>query len=449
MICKSCRHCGLCSGFAPGGTISISSELCRKNPFSCDSSLPPNHIGIAVDIGTTSIAAGAYTLRDGKPAGFAGQPNAQIPFGADVVSRISYSMEPGGLERLHGAVIRQIESLCRKLVMESHERFLSRRQGRAELKRIVLAGNTAMECFALGISAAPLAQFPFSLPSEFGFSVEAERLFGSDSPLCGADVYFAPAVQSFVGGDTFCSMAACGFFDSGGTSRFLADIGTNCELCVYSAASKEIVCTSTSAGPAFEGYGIECGIPSQEGAVYKVQLDGGKIKCFAAGGPEIRPRGMCGTGLVSAAASLYKGGLIDGSGAFSRGEEKIVLADGIYLTQKDIRNFQLAKSAVASALCILSEEASCTSGTMYLAGGFGMFLDAQDAIDVGMIPQFLSVSPVSAGNASLCGASLLLLDKKLCRDALSLARSVRHIDLAQNRSFEKLFLQNLNFPRCF
>lgn len=446
MICKVCRRCGLCPGSGFNGTVCVSSGFLQERAFSCDPSLPPNHIGIAVDIGTTSVAAAAYTLCDGKHIASSGESNAQLPFGTDIVSRISFSLECGGLDRLHSALISQIESMCRRLALEAQEHLFRRRQGRAEVKRLVLAGNTAMECLALGISASSLARFPFSLPSPFGFSVEAERLFGSQSPLCGAEVYFAPAVQSFAGGDIFCSMAACGFFEADGASRFLADIGTNCELCVHNAGSKEIVCASTSAGPAFEGYGIECGIPSQEGAVCSVRVRGKNIQCSVIGGSGIRPRGICGTGIVSAAASLYKSGFIDASGAFACGKEKIILADGVYLTQKDIRNFQLAKSAVASALCILSEKASCRSGTLYLAGGFGMFLDVQDACTVGMIPPFLCASPpVSAGNASLCGASMLLLDEQLRANALSLAQSVRYIDLAQEHAFQELFIQNLNF----
>ena len=311
------------------------------------------------------------------------------------------------------------------------------------LKRIVISGNTAMESFVLGISAVSLAQFPFSLPSKFGFSVESNELGNFETIPPDCEFYFAPAIESFVGGDTVCAMIACGFLEKV-ENKFLADIGTNCELCVYSADSDKIFCASTSAGPAFEGYGIDCGISAQEGAIAKVEfLKNNEIKCFVLGNG--KAIGICGTGILSAISEFLKSGIIDFFGAFVSGKEKIILQNEIYICQKDIRNFQLAKSAVLTGLEILSEKSGCKSGTLYLAGGFGSLLDIKDACAVKMIPSFLSEKTFAAGNASLCGASILLLNLGLRKSACELAENSVHVDLAQDKSFENLYIKNLNF----
>lgn len=443
MICSVCRHCGLCEGSESKKNISVLADFSGLENLKGDNSLPLNFVGIAFDIGTTSIAANLFTLKDGILVSSAGEENFQVEFGSDVVSRISFSSSPSGFEKLHKSILSQIEKISKKLILSSQNFFVENRRGRAVLKRIVISGNTAMESFVLGISAASLAQFPFSLPSKFGFSVQANELWNFESIPPDCDFYFAPAIESFVGGDTVCAMIACGFLEKN-KNKFLADIGTNCELCVYSADSNKIFCASTSAGPAFEGYGIECGIPAQEGAIAKVEiLENKKIKSYVLGNG--KAIGICGTGILSAVSEFLKSGIIDSFGSFVSEREKIILKNEIYICQKDIRNFQLAKSAVLTGLEILSEKSGCKSGTLYLAGGFGSLLDIKDACAVKMIPSFLSEKTFAAGNASLCGASILLLNLGLRKSACALAENSVHVDLAQDKSFEGLYIKNLNF----
>ncbi|MDO5774373.1 MAG: ASKHA domain-containing protein [Spirochaetales bacterium] len=443
MICSVCLHCGLCEGSESKKNISVLADFSGLENLKGDNSLPLNFVGIAFDIGTTSIAANLFTLKDGILVSSAGEENCQVEFGSDVVSRISFSSSPSGLEKLHKSILSQIEKISKKLILSSQNFFVENRRGRAVLKRIVISGNTAMESFVLGISAASLAQFPFSLPSKFGFSVQANELGAFETIPPDCDFYFAPTVESFVGGDMVCAMIACGFLEKD-KNKFLADIGTNCELCVYSADSNKIFCASTSAGPAFEGYGIECGIPAQEGAISKIEiLENKKIKSYVLGNG--KAIGICGTGILSAVSEFLKSGIIDSFGSFVSEREKIILKDEIYICQKDIRNFQLAKSAVLSGLEILSEKSGCKSGTLYLAGGFGSLLDIKDACAVKMIPSFLSEKTFAAGNASLCGASILLLNLGLRKSACELAENSVHVDLAQDKSFEGLYIKNLNF----
>lgn len=443
MICSVCRHCGLCEGSETKKNVSVLADFSGLENLKGDNSLPLNFVGIAFDIGTTSIAANIFTLKDGILVASVGEENCQIEFGSDVVSRILFSSKPSGLKKLHESILSQIERISKKLILASQNFFVENRRGRAVLKRIVISGNTAMESFVLGISAVSLAQFPFSLPSKFGFSVQANELWNFETIPLDCDFYFAPAVESFVGGDTVCAMIACGFLEKD-KNKFLADIGTNCELCVYSADSNKIFCASTSAGPAFEGYGIECGIPAQEGAIAKIEiLENKKIKSYILGNG--KAIGICGTGILSAVSEFVKSGIIDSFGSFVSEREKIILKDEIYICQKDIRNFQLAKSAVLTGLEILSEKSGCKSGTLYLAGGFGSLLDIKDACAVKMIPSFLSEKTFAAGNASLCGASILLLNLDLRKSACELAENSVHVDLAQDKSFEGLYIKNLNF----
>ena len=443
MICSVCRHCGLCEGSETKKNISVLADFSGFENFKGDISLPLNFVGIAFDIGTTSIAANLFALKDGILVASVGEENCQIEFGSDVVSRILFSSKPSGLKKLHESILSQIERISKKLILASQNFFVANRRGRAVLKRIVISGNTAMEAFVLGISAASLAQFPFSLPSKFGFSIQANELWNFENIPPDCDFYFAPAIESFVGGDTVCAMIACGFLEKN-ENKFLADIGTNCELCVYSAKSDKVFCASTSAGPAFEGYGIDCGIPAQEGAVAKIKiLEKNKIKCFVLGNG--KAIGICGTGILSAVSEFLRNGIIDSFGTFISGKEKIVLQDEIYICQKDIRNFQLAKSAVLTGLEILSEKSECKSGTLYLSGGFGSLLDIKDSCDVKMIPNFLSKKTFAAGNASLCGASFLLLNLNLRKSACELAENSIHLDLAQDKLFENLYIKNLNF----
>lgn len=443
MICSVCWHCGLCEGSETKKNVSVLADFSGLENLKGDNSLPLNFVGIAFDIGTTSIAANIFTLKDGILVASVGEENCQIEFGSDVVSRILFSSKPSGLKKLHESILSQIERISKKLILASQNFFVENRRGRAVLKRIVISGNTAMESFVLGISAVSLAQFPFSLPSKFGFSVESNELGNFETIPPDCEFYFAPAIESFVGGDTVCAMIACGFLEKV-ENKFLADIGTNCELCVYSAESDKIFCASTSAGPAFEGYGIDCGISAQEGAIAKVEfLKNNEIKCFVLGNG--KAIGICGTGILSAISEFLKSGIIDFFGTFVSGKEKIILQNEIYICQKDIRNFQLAKSAVLTGLEILSEKSGCKSGTLYLAGGFGSLLDIKDACAVKMIPSFLSEKTFAAGNASLCGASILLLNLGLRKSACELAENSVHVDLAQDKSFENLYIKNLNF----
>jgi uncharacterized 2Fe-2S/4Fe-4S cluster protein (DUF4445 family) len=450
MICRICKKCGLCPG--EGGdsqkmSVLFSAEDCAIG-FSSDAS--SWDVGISVDLGTTSVAAAIFTLKDGKKISSGGEENRQRKFGSDIVSRISFSLADDGAKKLHEIALKQIEEISGRLLHDAQNFFLTARRGQPHLSRIVIAGNSVMETFAAGFSAKSLSVFPFELPDPFGFSVSWGELSGAGESIIPreCEIFFAPAVKSFAGGDVFCSMVSCAFFDGGKKSKFLADIGTNCELCVYDSAEKKIFCASTSAGPAFEGYGIQQGCPACEGAISKVTVEnsqgGKKIRAFVLGGGI--PCGICGTGVLSAVSALVESGAVDSSGEILQDfaeNGRIPLTEKIFLSQGDIRNFQLAKSAVATGLEILSAKSGCTEGEFFLAGGFGALLDERDAFRVGMIPSFLRGETFSVGNASLSGAARLLLDDEFRGNSLKFASSVEYLDLAQDENFQTAFIKNL------
>lgn len=468
MICNTCRHCGLCEGdgsFAADRQVSVAQEgifpksvLTEPDAFDRSRSfcLPTlanksagiNDIGIAVDIGTTTVAASAWRLCDAKRIALCGEENLQSAFGKDVIARVAFASSPEGYETLHKTIIIQINHLVQKILIQHPE---------TALKKIVIAGNTAMESFSAGVPISGLASFPFTAASRFGYSVTADQLFNTKSVIdASTEIYFAPVISAFVGGDIVCALTACSFGEPQlQKPLLLADIGTNCEMALFDPDTNMLRCTSAAAGPAFEGQTISCGMTASEGAVASVRVENDRVTYRTVGGGE--PKGICGTGLVSACAAFYKAGYIDESGAMRNGSERIVVAEkkdlSVALTQKDIRNFQLAKAAVQSGLETLlsqTDDASLTAesapAVLFLAGGFGTTIDTEDARTVGIIPPSFTGTVVGAGNASLSGATLVMLSERFREQAMQISTKAQSIDLALDTSFQERYIAALNFP---
>lgn len=446
MLCKKCCHCGLCPGENHSASplqVELKNEV--KAAFNCDSSLPVNYVGIAFDIGTTTIACSLFCLANGKELFSFGEENKQTEYGTDVVSRISFALGEGGFAKLSRAVKGQLCSMTKNAMLNCQAVFSSMRRGRPELKKIVIAGNTAMESFVAGVPVKSIAAFPFTMESYFGFEKSAAEVFAHADFLYGdCKVYFAPAISAYVGGDIVCAMVASGFLNDDGKIKFLADIGTNCEMCVKDAGGK-ITCTSTSAGPAFEGYGIECGSPAGTGSIAKVFIDADKkVLCSVIGGGVAA--NITGTGIISAVSEFLKSDFISRDGEVKGGIGKINLTDKVYLSQKDIRNFQLAKGSVFCGLKILAGKIKpFADALLFLAGGFGTKIDVAEAVNVKMIPQELGKNVAAMGNGSLAGASLLLLDESLRKSAETLARTCTALDLSNEAAFQNEFIKALDF----
>ena len=399
----------------------------------------------AVDLGTTTVAVRLYDLTTGRVAAACAGWNAQAAYGADVISRIQYTREqPDGLSALSGCIRAQVESLLTQALAQTN------REAR-ELKRVVLAGNTVMQLLFAGISVEPLAAAPF----------RAETLFRQpvQDTLLGAPVNYLPCAAGYVGGDITAGLLASGLADRAGRFLYL-DIGTNGEMAL--GGRDGFTCCAVACGPAFEGAGVTCGMMGVDGAVSRVRYNG-KFEMNVIGGGAAT--GLCGSGLIDLAAILVRQGVIDETGrllppeevpermrAFLTRDENgngvFHLTDRVYLTAGDVRSLQLAKAAVAAGVQVLLAQQGITLAELdgvYLAGGFGVYLDPASAAAIGMLPQLPTGRLHSIGNASLAGASMLALDASRAADALQTAERCRYIELSGRADFADAFTGGMTY----
>ncbi len=360
--------------------------------------------GAAIDLGTTTLVVQIVDLSTGEVVNVETARNPQARYGADVMSRLQYEIaNPGKLS----GVIR--EALAPMLGMEP-------------LREIVVAGNTAMHHLFCGLDVAPLTCAPFLSPTLGGYRLSALEL---EWP---GPATMLPCLGGFVGSDLLCGIVATGLDEQAGACA-LFDIGTNGEVVVGSA--RGIVCASTAAGPAFEGGAISAGMQAGTGAIDTVHVGGGGLECHVIGGGAAR--GVCGSGLVDAAAGGVALGKIGANGRMRDGA--MALAEGVALTQGDVRELQLAKGAMAAGLRMLG---GAGVEKLYLAGAFGNYIREASARAIGLLPEDVAVEPV--GNSALRGARMLLLAPAMRRTRLGkIAKLARHVELANDPEFATIY----------
>lgn len=381
-------------------------------------------IGLAVDIGTTTVAYALCDLKSGAVLEKCAELNRQASFGADVISRIM-SAEEGNADLLAATVRGQIEETILRL-KENHSI--------KELKKVAVCGNTTMLHLFCGEDVSGIGRYPFT-PA----FTEYRRLSGAQVGLSAAEVHILPSVSAYVGADIVAGAIAAGLDRE---EALLVDIGTNGEMLAH--AHGKFVCTSTAAGPCFEGANIECGTGGVAGAIDGVSLSGGKISYTTIGGEP--PRGICGAGLVDALAVMLQSGVIDETGAFEEGE-KFEIGGGVYISQKDVRNYQLAKSAIYSGIRVLAARAGLTLAEMrlYIAGGLGFYLDGENARKTGLLPAENAPLQTVIGNAALAGTRLCMLSKRALERAVRLAKETEYIDLSADADFMDEYIGNMGF----
>ena len=369
---------------------------------------PRDGLGAVIDLGTTTLVAQVVNLASGEVQGVATALNPQARYGADVMSRLQFDLQrPGEL----GCLIRE---------------ELGRMLGRVPLREVLLAGNTAMHHLFCGLDVTPLTHAPFLSPTLGSYRFDAAEL-GWPGPA-----EFLPCLGGFVGSDLLCGIVATRL-DEQAQPHALFDIGTNGEVVVGSAEG--ITCASTAAGPAFEGGRIAAGMRAGTGAIDSVHVRDGSLVCHVIGGGAAR--GVCGSGLVDAAACGVESGLIAPNGRLINCDKRLPLADGVALTQSDVRELQLAKGAMAAGLRML---AGGGVAKLHLAGAFGNYIRQASARAIGLLPAGLDVEPV--GNSSLRGARMLLLAPSTRVARLrKIAARARHIELAADPDFQYLFAE--------
>ena len=447
---SSCRYEveGDCTVIVP--ERSTGGEILTEGSGQLLSHSPREGLGAAVDIGTTTVALRLFDLSSGLELGRKSAWNAQAPYGADVLSRTGHIMErPDRLgllcELIRGQIFFLIRQLCAELGRDM-----------AQLRELFVAGNTIMQHIFALLSPASIALAPFTPLS----------LFDDGKPLSieGVDIYFAPCVAGYVGGDITAGLLSAGLMQKHDKALFL-DIGTNGEMAL--GGRDGFVSCAVACGPAFEGAGISCGMASTEGAISHVDWDGEGFTLSVIGGGS--PKGICGSGIIDLMALLLRLCLVDESGLLLPPDEApegfeewldededgngilfLTEDDSVYFTAGDVRQLQLAKAAVAAGISVLMHE----TGTgfedieaLYIAGGFGSHMRAESAAEMGMLPEALLGRTVYAGNAALSGASEALLSFE-ARDRLSAVhKSCRYLELSANADFNRAYPAHMSFDK--
>ena len=395
---------------------------------------------VAIDIGTTTVVLQLIDAENGKVVGTRSFLNGQRPYGEDVVTRIQYAGE-GGLETLNQVIRSGLIGALNELCADA-----SLICGRLEY--ICIAGNTTMMYLLLGYPCKSLGAYPFEPEFAIKDKYTFEEAFGSGDYDC--PVYLIPWVSAYVGGDiTAGYLACCG---SPSETALLIDMGTNGEMLLWSG--DKAWCCSTAAGPAFEGGGIEFGTGSIPGAISKVDLDGGKFVYETIGGAS--PVGICGSGVLDVSACMLRGEFVDESGRMDDDyfDDGVVIAEGtsgkrILFTQKDMRELQLAKSAVRAGIEIMLSVSGLSIDQLdavYLAGGFGQKLRLESAVAVGLLPEEMSAKTRTSGNSSLGGCVKVCCDLGLIEEARSLSTRTKEIQLNEHPDFQNLFMEHMMFP---
>lgn len=400
--------------------------------------------GIAIDIGTTTVVAALYDLSAGKELLSLSCLNGQKTFGQDVISRIHHTIEePDGLKQLQEAIAEDLRMLTSELLLRGGA-------DPQQVKRVVVAANTTMVHLLAGYPPASLASAPYKPAFEGALSLAPEVL---KLPVpCNVDCL--PAVASYVGGDITAGMIACGIDENGPLTLFL-DIGTNGEIVL--SGQKGVYCCSCAAGPALEGMNITCGMRAAAGAIESVSVQDGQIQYRTI--RDAAPEGLCGSGLISAIAALRKEEIIRPDGRFANHPlvekhpqaGKCVMLDrerDIYLSQKDVRQVQLAKGAILSGIYALLNASGHTEAdveNVIVAGQFGAHLAAADLVGCGILPNGWEQIVTYAGNTSKSGAAICLLCPDEFTKSESLVCDAHYIELSLLEGYETLFVDCLRF----
>ena len=419
--------------------------------------------GIAFDLGTTTVVATLLDLSTGTPAAVESTLNKQQPFGADVITRISATMmDPGALDKLRNLAAETLAELAQAVCAAAGV-------PPDEVYEVALAGNATMTHIVLGIDPEPLGMAPFIMSTRLYPEVLAADLGlgGVVHPRARAVIF--PAFGAYVGGDITAGLLASGM-DRDARIRLFVDIGTNCEIVLGNR--DWLLATAAPAGPAFEGAAIRCGMRAADGAIEVVTITSDELSLKVIG--DVEPQGLCGSGLVDAVTGLVRTGLLDASGRFIPeadaravapgiadrltmiGKERVFVLhwrgapqDSIYLSQRDVRELQFAKAAIATGWHLLLEEAGLAPEDVkqvLLAGSFGSYLSPASAIRIGLVPKVPVMRVVPAGNVAGEGAKMALLSLRERAGGLALLEEVRYVELSDRADFNDRFVEQLNFP---
>jgi uncharacterized 2Fe-2S/4Fe-4S cluster protein (DUF4445 family) len=408
--------------------------------------------GLAVDIGTTTVVVYLVKMTDGRLVDVGSTYNSQMRFGDDVISRIVYATEEKGLDEIRNTVVSDINDLV-GLLVERHG------VSRDDIESTVVAGNTTMSQLFWGLDPGSIREEPYIPTVNFFPRWKAGTAKLSINPQ--SEVYTVPCVASYVGGDIVAGVLASRMNRNHETALFM-DIGTNGEIVIGN--DEWLMTAACSAGPCFEGSGIRHGMRATEGAIESVRIDPER------GEPELhvigdsRPLGICGSGMIDAISEMFLGGIIDQKGRLGdvrdgwriregeEGLEYVLFKDegrDVVLTEVDIENILRAKAAIYAGVSLLLKDVGCLLDDIervYIAGGFGNYLNVERAIILGMLPDLPKEKYTFLGNTSITGAYLCLLSEKLREEAEEIASKMTYMELSVSRGFMDEYISALFLP---
>jgi uncharacterized 2Fe-2S/4Fe-4S cluster protein (DUF4445 family) len=420
--------------------------------------------GLAVDIGTTTVAGYLCSLTTGKIIACGSLMNPQVAYGEDVISRITYATEHAdGLEKLRGAIIECLNDLIRTV---TGDHCLSP----ADILEITLVGNTAMHHLFLGIDPLPLGIAPFTPAVHRSMDIKARDLGLAVHPAAG--VHILPIVAGFVGADNVGVLIAEEPYRRDEMSLII-DVGTNGEMILGNR--EKLLCASCATGPALEGAHIRFGMRAAPGAIERIRIDPDTMEVsFKIIGEEgWRPefpitgaKGICGSGIIDGVAELYRAGIIDRSGRFrtdlatprlrlNDGKPEFVIAwpretslqTAITISQQDVRSVQLAKGALYAGAKLMMKQLGIEKlDRVILAGAFGSYIDKTEAMILGMFPDCDLECVSSVGNAAGDGARIALLNRDKRREAEEMAGRVEYLELTLSLDFQEEFMAAMSIP---
>jgi len=409
--------------------------------------------GVAFDVGTTTLVGTLMNLRTGMAASVLSTLNGQAPFGADVISRISHAMTGrAAIDELQASVVASMNSILAGL-------YQATGVSPEKTYEAVVVGNATMLHLMLGVDPSPLAVMPFTPAFMEPLGVEAAKVGLNIHPH--GYIQTLPALGAYVGADIVAGVLATGIVRED-RLRVFVDVGTNGEIVLGNAT--RALATAAPAGPAFEGSQIRCGMRATDGAIEGVQL-GDTVHLQVIGG-DVKPMGICGSGLVDAAAQMVLAGLLDHSGRMKAAEDvpdhplrtrlievegmrAFLLADGVYLTQRDIRELQFAKGSIATGIKVLMDifgVAATDLDEVLLGGSFGSYLNPESAKTIGLVPPVDVDRIIAVGNSAGEGAKIALLSYRERQVAFELPARIEYVELSGRTDFNDAFVSVLAFP---
>ena len=422
----------------------------------------PNY-GLALDIGTTSVAGILFDLADGKDLAAMSEANSQSVFGADVVSRINYAIShESGLIDLQSKVIESVNKVIAGLCAEEKTET-------ENISDITVVGNTVMQHLLLRRDVTSLSDMPFEPSYQGAVDIEARKLRFDASHKSQAFIF--PHIAGFVGGDAVGLILALDLHRSDNINLAI-DIGTNGEIVLGS--SGKLLCTSTAAGPAFEGVRIKSGLRASRGAIESLRLtDQGALFKTIDNAPA---KGICGSGLIDALAEMVRLGIVDETGRFRSKEElaavkefPLALLDSVItldqqgafvisnsrgnevmITQRDVRELQLAKAAISAGIQTLEKQLGISDADIeriFIAGTFGNYINKVNARIIGLIPDVPMAKVVFVGNASAEGARLALVSKQARAEIDNVVKACRFVNLSTDADFQDKFADAMGFEK--